>query len=124
MERSIFFLYEFMLLLLGVIIFVILFVTILTVLKEISIFQRATAVIVAVCVSVLSIIGLARFFIVSEATCETTTNGCEMNVDFILLPYVALALTVMLVFLARHTSGMFRNHRENKPPREISHRMR
>lgn len=124
MERSISVLHEFMLLLSGTIIFVIFFVTTLNVLKQMSIFQRTTAVIVAICVSLLSIIGLSRFFVVPDVTCETTANRCDITLDIILLPYTALALSIVLILFLRFVGRIFRNHKVNKSCEEIPRRIR
>jgi len=127
MERSFSVLYEFMWFLSGTIIFVVLFVTTLKVLKQMSIFQGTTAVIVAICVSLLSAIGLSRFFVITDATCKTAANRCDITLDFILLPYAALALSILLILLLWLISRISRNrrdHRANESCKEIPRRMR
>ena len=124
MERSIFVLPEFILFLSATVIFTILFVIIHETLKQMSIFQGPAAVIVAICVSLLSVIGLYRFFIVPNVTCEITANRCEINLDFILLPYAALALTVILILFLLFVGRISRNHRANRSCKEITRRMR
>ena len=122
MERSIFVLHEFILLLSGVAIFTILFVIIHKTLKQISIFQGPAVVIVAICVSLLSVIGLSRFFVITDVACKTTENRHDITLNFILLPYTALALAIILVLLLSFVSRIFKNHRMNKSCKEISHR--
>jgi len=120
MEKSIFALHEFILLLSGVAIFTILFVIIHRILKQMSIFQGPTAVIVAICVSLLSVIGLSRFFVIADVACKTTENRRDITLDFILLPYTALALAIILVLLLSFVNRLSRNHRMNKSCKEIS----
>ena len=120
MERSIFVLHEFILLLSGMAIFTILFVLINKALKQISIFQGPAAVIAAICVSLLSVIGLSRFFVIADVACKTTENRRDITLDFILLPYTALALAIILVLLLLFVNRISRNHRMNKSCKEIS----
>ncbi len=120
MERPIFVLHEFMLLLSGVAIFTILFVIIHKTLKQMSIFQGPTTVLVAICVSLLSVIGLSRFFVIADVACKTTENRHDITLDFILLPYTALAFAIILVLLLSFVSRIFKNHRMNKSCKEIS----
>ncbi len=122
MERSIFVLHEFILFLSGVAIFTILFVIIHKTLKQMSIFQGPTTVLVAICVSLLSVIGLSRFFVIADVTCKTTANRRDITLDFIFLPYTALALAIILVLLLLFISRTSRNHRVNKSSKEISRR--
>ena len=126
MEKSASILQEFTLLISGTIIFVLLFVIILNVLKQISIFRGTTAVVVAICVSLLSVIGLSQFFLITEVSCETEENRHRFNfdLDFILLPYVALALSVLLMLLFRFVRTRSRNNKTDSSQKEISRRMR
>jgi len=50
-------------LLTGIVILVLLFVTILEVLRQVSFFKGPTSVVVALCVSLLSVISLCRFLL-------------------------------------------------------------
>ncbi len=120
MENSNFVLHEFILLLSAVVIFTILFVIIHKTLKQISIFQGPTSVLVAICVSLLSVIGLSRFFVITDVACKTTENRHEITLDFIFLPYIALALAIILVLLLLLVNRLSRNHRMNKSCKEIS----
>ncbi len=120
MERLIFVLHEFILLLSGVAIFTILFVIIHKTLKQMSIFQGPTTVLVAICVSLLSVIGLSRFFVIADVACKTTENRHGITLDFILLPYTALALAIFLVLLLLFVNRISRNHRMSKSCKEIS----
>ena len=102
--------------------FTILFVIIHKILKQMSIFQGPVAVIVAICVSLLSVMGLSRFFVIADVACKTTENRHDITLDFILLPYTALALAIILVLLLSFVSRIFKNHRMNKSCKEISRR--
>ena len=120
MERSIFVLHEFILFLSATVIFTIIFVIIHKTLKQMSIFQGPVAVIVAICVSLLSVMGLSRFFVIADIACKTTENRHEITLDFIFLPYIALALAIILVLLLLLVNRLSRNHRTNKSCKEIS----
>jgi tellurite resistance protein TehA-like permease len=120
MERPIFVLHEFVLLLSGMAILTILFVIIHKTLKQMSIFKGPTTVLVAICVSLLSVIGLSRFFVIADVACKTTENRRDISLDFILLPYTALALAIALVLLLLFIKRLSRNHRMNKSCKEIS----
>ena len=124
MERAIFVLHEFILILSGVVIFTILFVMIRKILEQMSMFQGPTVVIVAICVSLLSVIGLSRFFVIADVTCKTTANRRNIILDFIFLPYTALALAIILVLLLLFISKTSRNHKMNKLRKDIPSKMR
>ncbi len=124
MERPIFVLHEFMLLLSGIVIFLILFVMIRKILKQMSIFQGPTSLVMAVCVSLLSVIGLSRFFVTADMRCKTTANRCDITLDFIFLPYVALTLAMILVLLLLFVNRISRNHKMSKLRKDIPSKMR
>ena len=124
MEISIFVLHEFMLLLSGMAILTILFVIIHRILKQMSIFQGPAAVIMAICVSLLSVIGLSRFFVITDVTCQTTANRRDITLDFILLPYTALALALILGLIFMLVNRISRNHKMNKSYKDIPSKMR
>jgi len=94
-------------------IFVILFVTILKVLKEASFFRENTAVIVALCVSLLSLIGLSHLVAGGDGFQEVTNNEGRTGgiLDFILLPYAALGIAILLLLLLRFIAKLFRSER-------------
>ena len=112
-------------------IFIILFVIILRSLQEVSIFERATNVIVALCVTVLCIIGLHQSFlgsrvthripsgvsseVINEVADNTGTSEKDDNLnhdhDLILLPYTALALTIILSLFLIFMDQMFRSNK-------------
>lgn len=124
MERSIFVLHEFILLLSATVIFTIIFVIIHKILKQMSIFQGPAVVIIAICVSLLSVIGLSRFFVIADVACKTTENRRDITLDFTLLPYTALALAIILVLFLSFVNRLSRNHKINKLRKDIPSKMR
>ena len=124
MERSIFVLHEFILFLSATVIFTIIFVIIHKTLKQMSIFQSPTTVLVAICVSLLSVIGLSRFFVITDVACKTTANRHDITLDFILLPYTALAFAIILVLILSFVSRISKNHKMNKLRKDIPSKMR
>lgn len=81
--------------------FVIVLVCVHRTVKEMSFFGDATGWVVAFCVALLSIIGLVRFFGSPEQPTHSGTEPGETGglLDFVLLPYVVLGLTILLVLL-------------------------
>jgi len=94
-------------------IFVILFVTILKVLKEMSFFQGNTAVIVALCVSLLSIIGLAQIEAGGGGFQNINNNEGRAGgiMEFILLPYTVLGVAIILLLLLAFIAKKSRSER-------------
>jgi ABC-type uncharacterized transport system permease subunit len=62
-------------------------------------FGRRTAVMVAVCIALLCIIGMGRTFLPAEAAKDISGQSDPMGIDLVLLPYTALGIAVMLVLL-------------------------
>jgi len=80
-------------------IFVILFVTMLKILRQVSFFQGKTAVVMALCVSVLCIVGLSQFLAIPGVTGTEIGihNEAGSPISHLLLPYVALAVAVAVM---------------------------
>ena len=100
-------------LLIGAVIFLILFLAILEVLKKHSLFSGATLHILAVCVSLLSVIGIFRIFV--EAEGPSDVSGKEDPFSFILLPYAAMGISILIILLImflRKTLGVRRERSE------------
>lgn len=102
---------------LGVVsIFVILFLIILNVLQQMSFFKGKTATIVALCISLLCILGLHQYFFVTTEIGEISENsensGTELNI--ILLPYAALALAILLLIFLLFAATIFRSDKLKK----------
>ncbi len=81
--------------------FVIVFMCVRKAVKEMSFFGDAAGLAVSFCVALLSIIGLVRFFGSTEAGAPSGREPTETGglLDVVLLPYVALAATILLVLL-------------------------
>lgn len=95
-------------------------------LKKMSVFGQRTAFIVAVCVSLLSILGLVRFMETPKAAPQTAQNepGVYINLDFILLPYAAMALAIILTLLLRWIAGRPREHQTKRFEKDTRSRLR
>lgn len=107
------------LLVVGALLFVLLFAVILQALKMSSFFSGGVSYLMATCVSLLCVFSLFRAF-VDERVISKGGKG-EM-VDFILLPYAALAIAIMLVrlflgFGKAFGTGGYRILREPDHPR-------
>lgn len=91
--------------------FTIIFVVILKVLREMSLFSNKMTVIVSLCVSLLCILGLYEFFISSQKTenipesvaIEIPNRALEKDIKpklfIILLPYATLGIAILLSLL-------------------------
>ena len=96
-------------------IFVILFEITVKTLKEVSFFQKKTAVVVALCVSLLCIIGLYQSFFSINKTHGMSEKGDKNWVlHFLLLPYTALALAILFLLLLLFVLKVFRGDRAIK----------
>jgi hypothetical protein len=109
-------------LLVGAAIFALLFVIILKALREVSFFKGQTAVIVAMCASLLSVIGLFRFFGVGDVTyiVSEKNDSKGTNLDIILIPYATLAVAILVMLLLLFLSRIFRKRREQRCCREFN----
>jgi hypothetical protein len=81
-------------------IFVVLFVAILIALKQVSMIDKPTAVVLAFCVAVLCLIGMFRVIVVptSGVVVEAAKESRPL-LNTILLPYAAMALALLLTLL-------------------------
>lgn len=102
-------------------IFILLFAVIHRVLKEVSFFKGNTAVVVALCVSLLSVIGLCRFLLPASKGWELAEKSRRFGIglDFILLPYAALGLTLLLMSLLLFLNKIFRKRGRKRYYREF-----
>ena len=119
MEKSILALDGFVPLVVGIAIFILLLVMIFKALQEASFFRgRVTAAIVAGCVSLLSVIGMARFFGVEDrmSSVSENTGGQGTNWDIILLLYAALGIAILLLSLYLFLNKLSRRDKSRKPP--------
>jgi len=98
----------------GVIIFigVILFIVCMKVLQRIPLFQGPTSTIMAICVSLLAILGLWRF-------CTQSQHSIWM--EGILLLYVTLATSILFVFFLWIIDRLRRKRRDTDSPAAPRH---
>lgn len=80
-------------------IFVILFLAILSSIQQMGLFKRTGAVVMAVCVTLLCMIGLYQTFVQPAGTEAAAPNSPPRSLDFLLLPYAAMALAMLSVLL-------------------------
>jgi hypothetical protein len=83
-------------LLIGATLFAILFAVILTTLSRAQAFPRGASVTLAMCSSLLAVIGIIRTFAHAE---ETTGSSGSSWMEVILLPYTAMGIAMLLVLL-------------------------
>lgn len=107
-------------------IFVILVMTIYKVLQEASVFNStAASVVIAVCVSLLSISGMVRLFKPGNGIYVASDDSVNENVglDFLLIPYIALGIAIIVVLLLKFIfdkSEKYSSQRLNKEyPQDI-----
>ena len=102
-------------LLIGAAIFVILVTVILTTLRRAGIFPPGATLTLAICASLLAVIGIIRTF----GTAGQTREGSAATswLDFMLLPYTAMGISMLLVLLllllGRATAGARERHRRS-----------
>jgi hypothetical protein len=70
-------------------------------LKEVPLFGDGGSWVVALCIAALSVLGLLRFLGPQEdgVRVDSTTTAPDGVIDFLLLPYAALAIAIILVSL-------------------------
>jgi len=101
-------------------IFILLFVVIHRVLKEVSFFKGATAVIVALCVSLLSVIGLSQFIPGGDGLRAVRDNEGRTGgiLDFILLLYAVLGIAIILLLFLKYIANLFRREEVKRYSKE------
>ena len=80
-------------------IFIVLFLAVLKILKNVSLFDGNTAVIMASCVAVLCIVGLAQLLVAPRTQYRAVEAGQNVKPAgrYELLPYVALAVAAAVI---------------------------
>ena len=102
---------EFILILSVAAIFVIISIVIYQTLKQTLLFKGFTSAVVSIFVSLLSLIGLSRYFVISDVACETSANRRDITFEFTLLPHVALIIAIILALLLFFVGNIFKNKR-------------
>jgi len=107
-------------------IFALLYMTISVTLKQASFFKRKMSAIVALCVSLLGIIGLFRFFGTADKAIDVVDKSDSSGtvLDVILLPYAALAVAVLLLFLLLFLSKIFQSGKLKRHFNEIEDQLK
>jgi succinate dehydrogenase hydrophobic anchor subunit len=97
-------------------IFVMVLVVARNALKEMELFGECGSWVLAFCTAALSVLGLVRFLGPQEqdARAESTPAAPDGVMDFLLLPYAALAIAILLVLLL-FAWGKARPDRRVKP---------
>jgi hypothetical protein len=85
-----------MVVLCAVLVFVILFAIILRTLRQIPLFGRNNVVVLALCVTLLCMLGLHQVFVQPAGTEAARADDAHRSLDFLLLPYTAMALAMLL----------------------------
>ena len=125
MEKSLLALDGFIPLVVRIAIFTLLWVVIFKSLKVGHFFRgKAVEAIVAMCVSLLSLIGMFRFLGAGNGTYNVSerTSDQDANLDTILLPYAALGITIILLALYLFAISLFRRDKSRKPLTDIERR--
>jgi|GEM_PF-803833 Flp pilus assembly protein TadB len=87
-----------MVMLCAVPVFVILFLMILRTLRHMPLFDGNDPVVLAVCITLLCMVGLHQAFVQSASAEAAPADGAQRPLDFLLLPYTAMALAMLLAF--------------------------
>lgn len=121
MEKSLLALNESFLPLVGIAIFVLVWVVVHRILKEVPFFEgKATAAIVTTCVSLLSVMGMFHFLGagVGPHSVSEKAGGQGTNLDFVLLPYALLGVAIVLLSLYLYGARLLRR---GKPKDSLGH---
>ena len=107
-------------------VFAILFITISTALKEASLFRGKAAIVVALAVSVLCIVGLSQFLGPGTRTADVPLRNDKSGIGWhtILLPYTTLAIAILLVLLLSFLLKAFRGERLKRQLGDTEHRFK
>jgi len=82
----------------AVLVSVILFAIILRTLRHIPLFDGSNPVVLALCVMLLCMVGLHGVFVQPVSTEAAPADDARRSLDFLLLPYTAMALAMLLAF--------------------------
>ena len=107
-------------------VFAILFITIFTTLKRASLFGGGTAAIVALCVSLLCIVGLYQFLGPGHKTPELPVRDDKSGIGLhtILLPYATLAIAMLLALFLLFLLNAFRGERLKRYSKDTERRIK
>jgi phosphotransferase system glucose/maltose/N-acetylglucosamine-specific IIC component len=103
-------------------VFVILFVIILRTLRQMPLFDENNPVVLAVCVTLLCIIGLHHVFVQPAGTEAATADDAHRSLDFLLLPYTAMAMAMLLALCLLLLDKMVRSQASARLRTEMARR--
>lgn len=90
----------------GASIFVILFVVIAKTLQQMAMFNKNTAIVVALCTTLLCMVGLYRTFVQPSSANAAATQDVPPSLEFLLWPYTVMALAILCVLLVLFVRGL------------------
>ena len=108
------------------VLFILLYLVILKSLKFSSFFRGPTAIVIAICASLLSAIGVMRTFTVGgwDINVENNSSKSGGGLDIILIPYTALALSILTVLILLFLSRFFKGNKIERRSKETKHRFK
>lgn len=101
----------------------IIFLTVYSVLSQQSLFKGPAAKVLALCISILCILGLFRPFLGQEEIGQISDRRGRIIVDILLLVYGLLGLVVFLSVVVCFARKLFQTDKPREFPREIERRM-
>lgn len=105
-------------------VFAVLLTVVYEVLKKMQLFETTGNCVLAVCIALLSVLGLLRFTTASSSSPGTQSDAAHhVSVDFILLPYAALALAIILIMLWTPLYDRFRKHHRKERSKDATRRL-
>jgi formate hydrogenlyase subunit 3/multisubunit Na+/H+ antiporter MnhD subunit len=90
----------------GALVFVILFVVIAKTLQQMAMFNQNTAIVVALCTTLLCMVGLYRTFVQPSSAKAAVTQEVPPSLEFLLWPYTVMALVILCVLLVLFVRGL------------------
>ena len=103
-------------------IFVILYAAIFGSLQRSAMFGKNATIVVALCTALLCIFGLYGILVRPADTDGTVASGRGIGLDFLLVPYAALALVILSVILLMFAHKILGRHEARSPRRETVRR--
>jgi hypothetical protein len=105
---------------------VLIFVIILKTLKEMALFRGQTVVVVAVCVTLLCLLGMNDFLgnrgiplPGTPAPAAGSTGDRDFHIPLLLIPYAALGLSILALLLLMSIGRFFRSTQQHRPANKM-----
>lgn len=106
----------------GVLVFILVFVMTCRILRRATEFQGLPHRVVAFCVAALSVIGLLRTFGLQDSASQLVSVSRGPAIDALLIPYAALGLTLLILFILMGIFGLA--HRPRRKPDQSGEKSR